>query len=51
MVAFPWDVTFGLAIVLTGTAAAIIYILMLDQLESQNAIKKGIEQKDCDEEH
>jgi hypothetical protein len=33
MVDFPWDISFGLAIVLSGTAAIIVYILMLDNLE------------------
>jgi hypothetical protein len=46
MVAFPWDITFGLAIVLTGTAAAITYILMLDHLESNHADEEGLQQKD-----
>jgi len=31
---FPWDVAIGLAVVLSGTLAAIIYILLLDHIES-----------------
>lgn len=51
MVDFPWDITFGLAIVLTGTAAAIVYILMLDQLESNHANEEGLQQKNDQQEY
>lgn len=33
---FPWGVTIGLSIVLAGTIAIIVYILMLDYLEERN---------------
>jgi len=33
---FPWGVAIGLGIVLVGTLACIIYIIMLDYLESKD---------------
>ena len=33
---FQWEVAIGLGIVLSGTLGCIVYILMLDYLESKN---------------
>lgn len=37
---FPWDVSIGIGIVLIGTGAFIAWILMLDHLETNDAIEK-----------
>ena len=34
LMSFPWDIAIGLSIVLSGTLAAIVYILLLDRIES-----------------
>lgn len=31
---FPWGVAIGLAVILSGVLVAIIYILLLDRIES-----------------
>lgn len=41
MDSFPWGVAVGLGIVLLGTLVAICYIMCLDYLEGNHAIKKG----------
>lgn len=35
MTDFPWGVSIGLGIVLLGTLAFIVYIMMLDTIEKQ----------------
>lgn len=45
MTGFPWDVSIGIGIVLLGTAAFVVWVLMLDYLETKDAIKKGIQSK------
>jgi hypothetical protein len=40
MTDFPWDVSIGIGIVLLGTGAFVVWVLMLDSLESCNAFKE-----------
>lgn len=43
---FPWGVSIGLGIVLLGTLVAICYILVLDHLEGNHAVKERPQPKD-----
>lgn len=46
MTDFPWDISIGIGIVLLGTAAFVVWVLMLDYLEAKNAAKERIQPKD-----
>lgn len=46
MTGFPWDIAIGLGIVLLGTGAFVIWILMLDRLESDHASEKRSKPED-----
>jgi hypothetical protein len=48
---FPYAVSIGLGIVLLGTAICVVWILMLDSLESQDATQEGQEPKDGQQKH
>jgi hypothetical protein len=40
---FPWDIAIGLGIVLLGTLAIIVWVLMYDYLENSNATEERIQ--------
>lgn len=43
---FPWDIAIGLGIVLLGTLAIIVWVLMYDCLENSNATEERIQSED-----
>lgn len=51
MTDFPWDISIGIGIVLLGTGAFVVWILMLDYLEDKNATEKGIQSENNQQEH
>lgn len=51
MTGFPWDIALGIGIVLLGTGAFVVWILMLDYLESSDAAKKGEKSENSQQEH
>lgn len=51
MTDFPWDIAIGLGIVLLGTLAVIVWVLMYDFLENSSAVKKGLKSEDNQQEH
>lgn len=51
MTDFPWDITIGLGIVLLGTLAIIVWVLLYDLLEENHATKKRIQPKDSQQEY
>ena len=46
MTDFPWDVSIGIGIVLLGTGTFVVWILMLDQLESDHATEERKQSED-----
>jgi hypothetical protein len=51
MTEFPWDIAIGLGIVLLGTLAIIVWVLLYDYLEPTNASEEGIQSEDHQQEH
>ena len=46
MTNFPWDISIGIGIVLLGTGAFVVWVLMLDYLETKDAPKERQQSED-----
>jgi hypothetical protein len=46
MTDFPWDISIGIGIVLLGTGAFVVWVLMLDYLETKDATKERQQSED-----
>jgi hypothetical protein len=51
MVTFPYEIGFGLAIVLAGTIAFIVYVLTLDQEDLENATQERLQPENDQQEY